>query len=245
MTCFKSLTPPKEPCPPGSSQLSWKTHQIQAGHIDSVGIHLQIPRPISLSDGNPQPSRLGNQVCHKKGVGFLVCVARSFSNGLEANLACLASQSLKNPTLMLSMVWKQVGWWSQAEKERHIGGWTTREHHPLGPCSCAPPSPASLDCPKETLTLYLSLVGLSFCPLAAGKGHNPHFHKQLNVGALQRGFLLSGLSFFRTVFRAAFNLGIKLTKVQNPLLCMENPLQSVVYLPSSQPPPCFVLIFGA
>lgn len=47
------------------------------------------------------------------------------------------------------------------------------------------------------------------------------------------------------MFAAAFNLGIKLTEVQNPLLCMENALQCAVYLSSSHAPPCFALIFGA
>lgn len=100
-------------------------------------------------------------------------------------------------------------------------------------------------CPKETLTLYLSSAGLSSRLLAAGKGHDPHFHKQLNAGALRRGFLLSGLSFLRTMLTATFNLGIKLTEVQNPFLCMENALQCAVYLSFSHAPPCFALIFGA
>lgn len=76
------------------------------------------------------------------------------------------------------------------------------------------------------------LCGLIFCPLAAGKGRSPHFHKQLNAGALLRAFSYLG-SLFSEWFRAGFNLGINLTKVQNLLLCMENALQSVVYLSSS------------
>lgn len=126
---------------------------------------------------------------------------------------------------------RQVGG-PQVEKEKPLGGLTE--------CACityvapAPflfPLPPPLTVRGNSHPLFV-LCGLIFCPLAAGKGRSPHFHKQLNAGALLRAFSYLG-SLFSEWFRAGFNLGINLTKVQNLLLCMENALQSVVYLSSS------------
>ena len=150
------------------------------------------------------------------------------------------------------LLWWLRGYWCairqvggpQAGKERHLVSATEHSSTTLREAALFPLPPALPQRSKGNAILYLSPVGASHCPLAAGKGRSC-FHKRLNAGLCQGGSLLSLLSFLTKNCRAGFSLGINLTQVRNLLLCMENALHAVVYLSPSHPPPCFILIFGA
>lgn len=123
----------------------------------------------------------------------------------------------------------------QAERERRAGvtGQVGITH--VTPAAFPPPSPH----PRLSRELSPSIRPLRAPLLSFGCRERTRsaFPQTAQCEGFAEGFLLSWLSFLRMTCGAGFNLGINLTKVQNPLLCMENALRSLVYLSFPRPFP--------
>lgn len=182
----------------------------------------------------------GTQACHGQGVG---CFGHSEPPG-----ASCVGQRPSQAALPLGLC--RTPWYDhrqaggpQVEQERHVGSLTL--------CVCVTcvtavsfphPSPPSPACPRK-LSPSIRPLWARLLSFGCMERTWPTFPEAAQCGALLRAFSYLS-SLFSEWFRTGFNLGINLTKVQHLLLCMENALQSVVYL-SSSIPLLFALIFGA
>ena len=253
---------PNVRCSLGSTQLSLASPRepllpFGSDAIHPVGTPLQMLHPVSASDGHLQPSSrawislelkwpgFGDQAHCKK---WLVCA--------RVKILCECSFAQRQPTLPLSLGRTQClcfEWCAirqvrglQAGKERHLVGATEHSSITLGEAAPFPLPPVLPQLSKGSIILYLSPVGASHRPLAAGKGRSC-FHKRLNAGLCQGDSLLSPLSFLTKNCRAGFNLGINLTQVRNLLFCLHGECspRCCLSVPPSHPRPRFILIFGA
>lgn len=130
---------------------------------------------------------------------------------------------------------------SGPEEERcHL--YRMSRHHPCNlhylPDSSGPLSSSPSPSIAYPLCALHRLVSVS---LAAEKRTRSAVLQTAQCQVLPRGLSLISHSPSSDRYSAGFNVGINLTPANHLPLCMENPLRSVVFLPSSYP----TLIFGA